>query len=111
MNKVELKSLLTDRALSTPSGRIVRVLSERGGLSATQIAQITGLAKSTISATLSELRASGVVVEALAPAGDRRAGVGRPSTLLTLNPNAGTCVGILVGLNHIQVIVADVSHA
>lgn len=111
MNKVELKSLLTDRALSTPAGRIVRILRERGGLSAAEIARLTGLAKSTVSGTLAELRASGVVVEAPAPVVHRRTGVGRPSTLLTLNPNAGTCVGILVGLNHIQVIVADVSHA
>lgn len=112
MHKIELKSLLADRAVGTPSGRIVRALSERGGLSATQIARITGLAKSTISTTLSELRKSGVVVEGgNGPESGREAGVGRPATVLTLNPVAGTAVGVAIGLGYIQVIVADVSHA
>lgn len=104
----ELKSLLADRETGTPTGRIVRTLSERGTLSATQIARLTGLAKSTVSTTLSELRRSGVVVEVgNGPAG----GVGRPATALTLNPKAGTCIGILIGLTEVQVILADVSHA
>ncbi|MDB5506903.1 MAG: hypothetical protein JWR75_1541 [Devosia sp.] len=106
----ELNALLADRTVNTPTGRIVRMLSEHGAQSATQIAKLTGLAKSTVSTALSELRKSGMVVEAVAENG-REAGVGRPSTRLTLNPEAGTCVGILIGLNHIQVIVADVSHA
>ena len=63
MNRLELKSLLTDRGVATPSARIVRALSERGALSATQLVSLTGLAKSTVSTTLSELRKSGMVVE------------------------------------------------
>src|SRR5690606_12699180 len=103
--------LLDERALGTPTGRIVRALSERGGLSATQLASLTGLAKSTVSMTLGELRKSGMVVESAAPGAARSNGVGRPATMLTLNPEAGTCVGVLIGLGYIQVIVADVSHA
>ena len=59
MNKIELKSLLGDEDASTPTGRIVRMLSERGALSATQIARLTGLAKSTVSTALAELRRLG----------------------------------------------------
>ena len=44
MNKLELRSLLADRSVDTPTGRIVRVLSERGALSAAQISRLTGLA-------------------------------------------------------------------
>jgi predicted NBD/HSP70 family sugar kinase len=107
VNKIELKSLLADSALSTPTGRIVRTLSERGALSATQLARLTGLAKSTVSTALTELRRSEMVVEV----GSESAGsVGRPSTTLTLNPRAGTCIGILIGSTEIQVILADVSH-
>ncbi len=107
MNKIELKSLLTDSALGTPTGRIVRTLSERGSLSAAQLARLTGLAKSTVSTALSELRRSDMVVEV----GSGSAGsVGRPATTLTLNPRAGTCIGILIGQAEIQVIVAVVSH-
>lgn len=109
MNEADLRSLLGDHGANTATGRIVRVLSEYGALSATQIARISGLAKSTVSTALTELRRSGMVVES--ETDGRSAGVGRPATLLTLNPQAGTCVGILVGFDHIQVMVADVSHA
>jgi predicted NBD/HSP70 family sugar kinase len=111
MTRPELKSLLSDQAVGTPSGRIVRLLSERGALSATQIAGISGLAKSTISAALAELRRSGMVVDGTGADNGKGQSVGRPATVLTLNPRAGTCVGLLFGLEHIQMIVADVSHA
>lgn len=107
MNKIELRSRLADRSLDTPVGRIVRALTERGALSAAQISRLTGLAKSTVSTALAELRKTDMVVEVgTDPAG----GVGRPATSLTLNPKAGTCIGILIGVNEIQVIVADVAH-
>src|SRR5690349_17192647 len=97
--RIELKSLLADRSASTPASRIVRTLSERGVLSATQISQLTGLAKSTVSTALAELRRADVVVEV----GSESAGsVGRPATALTLNPKAGTCIGILIGHAEIQ---------
>jgi predicted NBD/HSP70 family sugar kinase len=107
----ELKDLLVNPNTGSPAGRIIRALSERGGLSAAQLARTTRLAKSTVSSALSELRRAGIVVESAALEMPREASVGRPATVLTLNPEAGTCVGILVGLEHIQVIVADVSHA
>ena len=107
MNKIELRSLLADRAVDTPAGRIVRMLTERGALSAAQLSRLTGLAKSTVSTALSELRRAEMVLEA----GNESGGsVGRPATALTLNPRAGTCIGILIGQTEIQVIVADVAH-
>lgn len=107
MNKFELKSLLDDGALGTPAGRIVRMLTERGAMSAAQLSRLTGLAKSTVSTAVAELRRSGMVLEAGSePVG----GVGRPAKALTLNPGAGTCIGILIGQTEIQLIVADVAH-
>jgi predicted NBD/HSP70 family sugar kinase len=111
MYKAELKSLLAERLAGTPSSRILRVLSERGALSGTQIAKILGLAKSTVSTTLAELRKAGMVVDGVAPVANRSGGAGRPATAVMLNPQAGTVVGLLIGLEHIQLIVADVSHA
>jgi predicted NBD/HSP70 family sugar kinase len=105
----ELNTILEDRGPATPTGRIVRALSERGSLSAVQISRITGLAKSTVSATLAELRKSGMVIEADASLAGKS--VGRPATVLTLNPDAGTCIGVQLGLGKVQVVVADVSHA
>lgn len=110
MSEQDLKDLLVDHSGDAPSHRIVRVLRSRGSLSATEIASLTGLAKSTVSTALVELRRSGLVVDAPVATGQRAARAGRPATALTLNPRAGTCVGVMIGLNKIQVIVADVSH-
>jgi predicted NBD/HSP70 family sugar kinase len=108
VNKIELKSLLSDPTAGTPTSRIVRMLSERGAMSATQISRLTGLAKSTVSTALTELKREDIVVEVGSGA---PSGVGRPATALTLNPRAGTCVGILVGQTEIQLTLADVSHS
>lgn len=107
MNKLELKRLLDDGALSTPAGRIVRMLTERGAMSAAQLSRLTGLAKSTVSTAVAELRRSGMVLEAGSESGG---GVGRPARALTLNPKAGTCIGILIGQAEIELILADVAH-
>lgn len=108
MNRIELKSLLAESTVATPAGRIVRILSERGASSATQISRLTGLAKSTVSTALTELRRLDMVVEVGSEAAS--GSVGRPATTLTLNPRAGSCIGILVGQTEIQVILADVAH-
>ncbi len=107
MNTMELRSLVSGRAGGTPTGRIVRALSARGSLSAAQIARLTGLAKSTVSMALAELRRADVVIEI---GSDAAGSVGRPATTLSLNPEAGTCIGLLIGQSEIQVIVADVAH-
>jgi len=110
MSESRLKSLLDDRSSGSPGSRIVRAMSERGALSAAQIARLTGLARSTVSTALSDLRKSGIVVEV--SAGEEASkGVGRPATALTLNPQAGTCAGVHLGLNQIRIVVADVSHS
>lgn len=105
-----LRSLLVDQASTAPESVVVRCLSERGGLSAAQIARTTGLARSTVSTALMSLRKAGVVVEAQGPSEGGK-GVGRPAATLTLNPQAGSCVGIHIGLDEVRVMVADVSHS
>lgn len=110
MTEVPLRSLLMDRRLASPESLIVRALSERGPLSAAQLARLTDLARSTVSTVLAGLRRSGIVVEGPSPS-DGAKGVGRPAATLALNPEAGTCVGIHLSLDDIRVIVADVSHS
>jgi len=79
-------------------------------MSPREIAESTGLAKSTVSTALNELRRTGMVVDGVVE-NSRTSGVGRPSTTVSLNPEAGTCVGMLIGRDFMQLIVADVSHA
>lgn len=110
MSGKRVKSLLFYEAAGTPPGRIVRTLIERGPLSAREIGLSTGLAKSTVSTALHELRSAAMVIDRPPPNG-RSHGVGRPATVVSLNPEAGTCVGLLIGAEDMQLIVADVSHA
>ncbi|MEO8883106.1 MAG: ROK family transcriptional regulator [Devosia sp.] len=109
MPEAKLKSLLAAAGRGTPPGRIVRALSQKGTMSPREIAESTGLAKSTVSTALGELRRTGMVVDGPVENG-KASGVGRPSTAVSLNPEAGTCVGLLFGMYHMQMIVADVSH-
>ncbi len=64
MLRDDLKSLLDDADAGHAEARVVRVLSERGAVSANEIARATGLARSTISRALAELRGAQVIVEA-----------------------------------------------
>lgn len=104
----DLKDLLTERQVDSPVARVVRALSGHGAVSTAQIARTTGLARSTVSTILTELRRSKLVVEV-----ETRSpglGLGRPATAHSLNPEAGTSVGILLGLGEVRLIVADVAH-
>jgi predicted NBD/HSP70 family sugar kinase len=104
----DLTSLLNGDHARAPEARIVRCMSERGAMSPAEIASATGLARSTISMTLADLRQARIVVEAEQSRAAR--GVGRPSQVFALNPKAGTCVGLHLGLNGLRLLVADVSH-
>lgn len=110
MSESRLCQLLADQHSGSPGNRIVRVLGTRGAVSAADIARLTGLARSTVSTALVELRRSGLVVDG-ASEHVRDRGVGRPATKLTLNPTAGTCVGIHLELSDIQIVLAEVSHS
>ena len=109
MSGSEIIALLKDHPARTPEARIVRCMSERGATTAADLAKATGLARSTISTALSELRSVKIVLE-VAQSMDVR-GVGRPTSVFSLNPRAGTCIGLHVGLSSLRLIVADVSHA
>jgi predicted NBD/HSP70 family sugar kinase len=104
-----LRDLLRESDSSGPGPRLVRLLGARGAMSPAQMARTSGMARSTISGVLAELRASGMVVEVRRTASSR--GVGRPTSFFALNPEAGTCVGIHLDFEGLQVLVADVSHS
>lgn len=102
----DLKGLLYEREIDSPVARVVRALSGHGAVSASQIARSTGLARSTVSTILSDLKKSNLVVEVET----RSPGLGRPALAHSLNPEAGTCVGALLGLDEIRIVLADVAH-
>ena len=72
-----------------------------------QLAETTGLARSTITARVEALMRLGLV----APTGDAASTGGRPPSLLAFNPAARVVAGVDLGASHARVAVADLSGA
>jgi predicted NBD/HSP70 family sugar kinase/predicted transcriptional regulator len=110
MARHNIKQILSVAQSGSPTSRIIHALSKHGGMSAAQIARQTGLARSTISTAVGELKASRIVVEREKEESEK-GGAGRPGILLTLNPQAGTCMGVHLAYDGLQIVVADMSHS
>lgn len=91
----------------TPASKLVRMLAGFGAATPQEIAQDTGLARSTISTVLSDLRATGLIVDGEMIAN----GLGRPSQSVSLAPRSGCCAGVLLGFEEVRVAICDVAHA
>lgn len=82
---------------------ILNCLRETSPLSRAQLAEITGLNKTTVSSLVSELIARQFVREI----GFDSSGGGRPAVLLELNPGAGCIIGMEIGVDFILAILTD----
>lgn len=82
---------------------ILDQLRENAPLSRADLAERTGLNKTTVSSLISELIDRQLVIEL----GLDNARIGRPSVLLSLNPKAGFVVSAEVGVDFISVISTD----
>jgi predicted NBD/HSP70 family sugar kinase len=89
---------------------VVQVLRDRGVASRADLARATGLSRSTVSSLVTDLIASGLVVERSEDDATQSAAVGRPPVLIALSKAAGAAVGIDFGHSHIAVAVCDLSH-
>lgn len=93
-------------SLDAPAGKIVRAIASSGSVTATELVSSTGLARSTVSTLLTDLKERGIVLE-----GETRSGgFGRPTRLISLNPDKGFCAGVLLGLNELRIAVCDLAH-
>ena len=70
-----------------------------------QLAESTGLARSTVAARVDTLMRLGLV----APYGGGTSTGGRPPSLFALNPAARVVVGVDVGASHVRAVLADLS--
>lgn len=84
---------------------ILECLRRDAPLSRSELAQMTGLNKATVSSLVKELLDSHFVHEAGIDTGDK----GRPSIQLNLNPQAGCIIGAEVGVDFISVILTNFS--
>ena len=81
----------------------LRCLTEDTSLSRTQIAKATGLNKTTVSSLIEELMSRDLVHEI----GRHSAKPGRPATLLELNPDAGSIIGVALGVDFVSVVLTN----
>jgi predicted NBD/HSP70 family sugar kinase len=91
--------------------KVLEIVRERGTVSRAEIATLTGLARSTVSTLVGELQRAGLVVEREDSRADGPALSGRPPLMVSLDPDAGTVVGIQFDHDYVRVAVADLSLA
>lgn len=82
---------------------VLRFIHNEAPVSRAQIAQVTGLNKSTVSSLVEDLLKRQLVHET----GINSVGTGRPATLLEINPQAGGIVGIELGVDFVAVALTD----
>jgi predicted NBD/HSP70 family sugar kinase len=92
---------------SDPADRIVLVLRQQGTLSRAEIARRTGMARSTVSETVRVLIDQGLIIEGQV---QRTGKHGRPAIGISLNPRAGTWIGLDFGQQNVRGVIVDVSH-
>jgi predicted NBD/HSP70 family sugar kinase/biotin operon repressor len=91
--------------------QLLATLSSMGPTSRAELARRTGLAESTVSTTIGDLRAAGTVIELEATALPLPgAKGGRPAVLLALHRSAGLAIGIDIGKRHVRVAIGDLAH-
>ncbi|MET8521572.1 ROK family transcriptional regulator [Nocardioides sp. NPDC004968] len=101
--------------MTTPESRlrvanrsqVLDLLGRSAPVSRAELAQRTGLSRSTVSSIVQELLASEQIVETTGAALAR--GGGRPPSLLTINGSPGTLIGVDIGHRHVRVAVADLT--
>ena len=89
--------------------KVLEAVREYGTISRAQIANVTGLARSTVSTLVGELQRAGVVVEREDVQAGSTGSSGRPPLLLSLDPGAGAVIGIQFGHEFVRVAIADLS--
>ncbi len=82
---------------------IMNHLLGNSSLSRASLAEVTGLNKSTVSSLVQEL----IDMQFVREVGLSSSGVGRPSMLLEINPQAGYIVSCELGVDFLSVICAD----
>ncbi len=85
------------------SGDLFQLLRDGDGRTRSELADLTGLARSTIAARVDELIASGLV----APAGEARSSGGRPPTRFAFDPHSRVVLAADLGATHATLALTD----
>ncbi|MGH3352033.1 MAG: ROK family transcriptional regulator [Nocardioides sp.] len=87
--------------------QVLDLLGRSAPVSRADLAQRTGLSRSTVSSIVQELLGTGQIIETTTESLPR--GGGRPPSLLTVSGSPGTLVGVDIGHRHVRVAVADLA--
>ena len=90
---------------SPGAGDILQLLLDGQGRTKADLVHLTGLARSTVSARVDALLASGLVL----PAGEAASTGGRPPARVAFNSRAGLVLAVDLGAAHASVAVSDLS--
>jgi predicted NBD/HSP70 family sugar kinase len=88
---------------------LIEALRHHGSLSRAELAQVTGLSRTTVVSIIDDLDRQGFTVEGRDDPGDGQRGRGRPAGLVRLHPSAGVALGIFVGREDMRVALTDLS--
>lgn len=88
---------------------ILNLVRERRIASRAELARVSGLSPSTVTAVASSLISEGYLLEDQASVAAGTAPVGRPATGLRVNERAGRVVGIKVASDHLAATVLDLA--
>ncbi|GGR63145.1 putative NBD/HSP70 family sugar kinase [Nocardioides luteus] len=91
----------------TNRSQILDLLGRSAPVSRAELAQRTGLSRSTVSSIVQELLAAEKIVETSGSVLAR--GGGRPPSLLTIKGSPGTLVAVDIGHRHVRVAIADLA--
>ncbi|MGI5423856.1 ROK family protein [Streptomyces sp. CA-179760] len=87
------------------AGDLFQLLRDGRAWTRSQLAMITGLARSTVAGKVDPLLRSGLVV----PVGDARSSGGRPATRFAFDPQARTVLAVDIGASHVRVALTDLN--
>ncbi len=87
------------------TARILRLIVEHAPISQSDLKVRSGLSMSTVSQATNRLLAQGIVQEL----GLRRVSMGRPKTLLGLNPDRASVIGIQLNAERNLIVMTDLS--
>jgi predicted NBD/HSP70 family sugar kinase len=89
------------------TGDVFELLRDGRPWTRSELAETTGLARSTVAARIDTLMRLGLI----APFGGGQSTGGRPPALFALNPAARVVVGVDVGATHVRAVLSDLSGA
>jgi len=85
------------------SATILDHLRLHAPISRAGLAKYTGLTRSSVSRIIDQLQAENLVREV----GTKQEKVGRPGTMIELNPSGGAAVGVEIGVDFISIILTN----